>query len=90
MPARIIYIRLHPRIEIDQTYAVPGTLCPMCKYGKIKHGFIIDGECCVQQVKDLYVCVDCKTVYPQYNLTKYIGNQLPYNPYNAANRRNRN
>ena len=80
MPARLIYIRNNPRIEIDREYSVPGTLCQKCRNGKIKHGFIIDGQC-VREVKDLYICIQCQTVYPEYNLTKYIGNKLPYNPY---------
>ena len=29
----------------------------------------------------LYICVECKTVYPEFLLMKYIGNMRPYNPY---------
>jgi len=65
MPARLIYIRNNPRIEIDREYSVPGTLCQKCRNGKIKHGFIIDGQC-VREVKDLYICIQCKIVYPEY------------------------
>ena len=80
IPARLCYLRKNPRIEIDREYSVPGTLCQKCRNGKIKHGFIIDGQC-VREVKDLYICIQCKIVYPEYNLSKYIGNKSPYNPY---------
>jgi hypothetical protein len=82
LPARLVHIRNNPRVEIDRQYTVPGTLCQKCRNGKIKHGFIIDGQC-VREVKDLYICIQCKTVYPQYNLIKYIGNRLPYDNYGS-------
>ena len=80
IPVWLVYNRNHPRIDIDRQYAVSGTLSPKCKNGQIKHGFIIDGEC-VREAKNLYICVECKTVYPEFLLMKYIGNMRPYNPY---------
>ena len=75
-------IKKNPRLEIDK-FIVPGNLCQKCR-GKIRHGFIIDGEL-TSQIKDIYLCLDCNTVYPVYNLSKYIGPQLPHNPYHRQN-----
>ena len=82
----LAHLRKNPRIEVDN-FIVPGNLCQKCR-GKIRHGFIIDGEC-VAKVKQLYLCLGCNTVYPDYYLKKYLGPELPYNPYDRRQRRRR-
>jgi len=74
------YYRKNPTLEIYSNYFVEGTLCPKCKIGKItfsvlfdEHGFEFFTSGCTSRIKELFVCLDCKTVYPETNLVMYFG-----------------
>ena len=70
------YYRKNPEIQISHHF-IQGTLCPNCRTGKIQYSVIADGECTTAnqgtKTKELFICTNCNTVYPEYNLGKYIG-----------------
>jgi hypothetical protein len=81
------YFRSNPEIQVTR-HIIQGTLCPKCKTGHIKYSMIVDGSCTCESAnarnKELFICENCQTVYPEFQLSKYFG------PYPSFRRRNRN
>ena len=77
------YFHSNPEIQVSH-HIIQGTLCPKCKIGHIKYSMIVDGSCASARTKELFICENCQTVYPEFQLSKYFG------PYPSFRRRNSN
>lgn len=84
---KIIYYKNKPVLSIYSNWFVEGTLCPKCQTGKIKYSLFRDGTsyccCCFfwyLKTKTYFICFDCKTVYPETYLDKFIPKYPPWSP----------
>ena len=72
-----IYYNKNPTIEAYSDLYVERTVCPKCHKGKIKYSKLFNNhsECgffgFYGQIR--FICLDCKTVYPEATLSKYFG-----------------
>jgi hypothetical protein len=70
-----------PVLKVRSDWFVEGTLCPKCEIGKIKYSEFRDGTCfccCFMIKKEYFICFDCKTVYPEIYLKKFIQKFSPW------------
>ncbi len=67
--------KINPELEISIDWVVQGTLCPKCRIGKIHYSILYDGneDLCGNTNNQIFVCLNCKTVYPENYLTMYFG-----------------
>ena len=78
-PFACCYYRSNPEIQITH-HIIQGTLCPKCKIGHIKFSMIADGSCADARSKELFICENCQTVYPEFQLSKYFGPYPSFRP----------
>lgn len=84
---RRINYKNKPVLSFRSDWFVEGTNCPKCETGKIKHSSFRDGTAsffcgCFPYLRTsiYFICFDCKTVYPQTYLYKFIPRYPPWSP----------
>jgi hypothetical protein len=70
----------NPELNIFPNWIIEGTLCPKCRVGKIKYSILNDGQSgfCGVIKKEIFVCLECNTVYPENCLSIYFGLDPPF------------
>ena len=64
------YYKSNPTNEVYSDYFEEGKLCSKCEIGKIKYSKLFDGHgnCYSDEYsgeRELFICFDCKIVYPE-------------------------
>jgi hypothetical protein len=69
-----------PELFVKTDWIIKGTLCPKCRTGKINYSILYDGKAklCGGFVNQIFVCLNCNTVYPENYLTIYFGINSPW------------
>jgi hypothetical protein len=70
----------NPELYVKKDWMIQGILCPKCRTGKIYHSILYDGneKLCGRFLNQMFFCLNCKTIYPEYCLTKYLGFSSPW------------
>jgi len=94
---RRIKYKNKPVLSFRSDWFVEVTNCPKCQTGMIKHSSFRDGTAsffcgCFPYLRTsiYFICFDCKTVYPQTYLYKFIPRYPPWSPQPIMNFRNFN
>lgn len=82
-----IYYKNKPVLSFRSDWFVEGTNCPKCQTGKINYSSFRDGTtsfCCdffpYLRTSIHFICFNCKIVYPQTYLYKFISEYPPWSP----------
>ncbi len=67
--------KINPELHVKTDWVVQGTLCPKCQVGKINYSRLHNGntDCCGNSSNEIFICLNCKTVYPENYLIMYFG-----------------